>query len=376
MASPAVLPDTTLEDAPFDSAAWAKCKFKESHNIAQFRYASPDGGLACFQATLRGAGGSRSEALRIARLCYMRLEAGQCREQVLAYRDELYKQCTQLGTQPAQPREPAAAAAHGSQPTLNLDQARGFLRFLRIHWDDHARAAQQPGLPRFGLGEAARWAWLALSEQERERWQATAVEALAQSDREGTGRPRDTRGFGRSSAIAAPGTRASVAGRKRKRKLPQPKVPISRLHRLVLVSLPKKPPPSSPRPGRGQGPPAPELPQPPQRPLRKKGHSQGPLGRTQPQLPQKQGRGRGGRPPLQFRAELQSLSAAQLMTRAKYFGAGDAALKGCVEKADLLNLAVRLQTNAHRRDLKRKRKLKKGRLDDADLESLPGENLD
>ena len=54
----------------------------------------PHGGKAVhFQTTVKAAGGSWQNAERICQMCYAGFVAGKTKEEVLAYRDELYQQC-------------------------------------------------------------------------------------------------------------------------------------------------------------------------------------------------------------------------------------------------------------------------------------------
>jgi len=80
-----------LEDAAADSPAWQAVKFRPSANAARMLWPMPDGSTANFQTTFAKAGNSAEEALRIGRLCYVKLVAGISVEEVKSYREQLYK---------------------------------------------------------------------------------------------------------------------------------------------------------------------------------------------------------------------------------------------------------------------------------------------
>lgn len=86
------------DDVSDDSEAWQRCRvtLKHANPLVSFVFQAQGGPKVAFQTTVK-ASGSILNAERIARLCFARLEAGDAKEAVLAYRGELYRQGT--GTQ-------------------------------------------------------------------------------------------------------------------------------------------------------------------------------------------------------------------------------------------------------------------------------------
>eukprot|EP00428_Durinskia_dybowskii_P026596 CAMPEP_0170236252 /NCGR_PEP_ID=MMETSP0116_2-20130129/17871_1 /TAXON_ID=400756 /ORGANISM="Durinskia baltica, Strain CSIRO CS-38" /LENGTH=652 /DNA_ID=CAMNT_0010487045 /DNA_START=84 /DNA_END=2042 /DNA_ORIENTATION=+ len=80
------------EDAPEDSEAWEVCKTQLSHPspLVAFYVEGKDGKKFPFQTTM-GAAGGILEAERIARLCWLKFAKGWSKDQVIAFRNDLYK---------------------------------------------------------------------------------------------------------------------------------------------------------------------------------------------------------------------------------------------------------------------------------------------
>lgn len=79
-------------DVPKDSEAWALCRVQVSHTnpVVGFHVELKNGSKIPFQTTAQ-ASGSILEAERIARLCWCKLKAGAKKDDVLEYRNQLYK---------------------------------------------------------------------------------------------------------------------------------------------------------------------------------------------------------------------------------------------------------------------------------------------
>jgi len=80
------------EDAPTDSMAHKAVKFVSSKHAYCFEM-TRDGKREFMQATVKAANSCAEDAARIARLCYLRLEAGDAKDAVVRYRNSLYCQC-------------------------------------------------------------------------------------------------------------------------------------------------------------------------------------------------------------------------------------------------------------------------------------------
>lgn len=80
------------EDVPENSPAWGECKIQLSHvsPVCAFQIEAKGGKSFPFQTTVQAAG-SHLECERIARLCYVKLKKGASKEDVLSYRNRLYK---------------------------------------------------------------------------------------------------------------------------------------------------------------------------------------------------------------------------------------------------------------------------------------------
>jgi len=106
-----------LEDAPEGHEAHSKVKHQRKGNegVAHFHYDTADGKVP-FQTTAGACGGSRAEAQRIARLCYMKFQEGLSKQDVLRYRNRLYEQCLKraaVGEKPASVEDaPEGHTAH------------------------------------------------------------------------------------------------------------------------------------------------------------------------------------------------------------------------------------------------------------------------
>merc|ERR1740129_1167344 len=80
------------EDAPPESLAHAKCHYKGSQNLVMFEHVFKHGEpKARLQVTVNAVGGDIEEAYRICLLCFVKFEAGATKDEVLQYRDRLYK---------------------------------------------------------------------------------------------------------------------------------------------------------------------------------------------------------------------------------------------------------------------------------------------
>lgn len=80
------------EDVADDSPAWLECRTQLSHSspVVAFQMEGKDGKKFPFQTTELAAG-SKLESERIARLCWVRLKKGAKKEDVINYRNSLYK---------------------------------------------------------------------------------------------------------------------------------------------------------------------------------------------------------------------------------------------------------------------------------------------
>mmetsp|Transcript_69971 Transcript_69971/g.216339 ORF Transcript_69971/g.216339 Transcript_69971/m.216339 type:complete len:167 (-) Transcript_69971:135-635(-) len=80
--------EVASEDAPPGHPAYSRVRFCEhaQGHLYHFKY-----GEDHFQVTLGRACNSAKHAARIARLCYVRFEAGSSKEDVKAYRDQLLR---------------------------------------------------------------------------------------------------------------------------------------------------------------------------------------------------------------------------------------------------------------------------------------------
>mmetsp|Transcript_57663 Transcript_57663/g.134309 ORF Transcript_57663/g.134309 Transcript_57663/m.134309 type:complete len:706 (-) Transcript_57663:63-2180(-) len=88
------------EDAPLSSAAHEKVKYKRQSNgsdVCFFEIITANGSKERLQTTLRACGGSQEEAMRIARLCYVKFEGGASRAEVEQYRNDLYAKFAAAG---------------------------------------------------------------------------------------------------------------------------------------------------------------------------------------------------------------------------------------------------------------------------------------
>merc|ERR1712048_1535075 len=122
------------EDVPDDSPAWVSVKGSALNPSApvQFSVKGKDGQKVQFLTTVPAAGGSTLEAERIARLCWMKLKTGSKKEDVLEYRNMLYKKRTAQGAaggldsflakRPRTSTEPASSLSPAGQSTLDKQQ--------------------------------------------------------------------------------------------------------------------------------------------------------------------------------------------------------------------------------------------------------------
>ncbi|CAK0822706.1 unnamed protein product, partial [Prorocentrum cordatum] len=80
------------EDAPAGHAAWGKVLYEPSRATVRLYLKSLGlpGGVERYTTTAKACGGSAEEALRVARLCWVRFSEGATREEVNAYRQRLY----------------------------------------------------------------------------------------------------------------------------------------------------------------------------------------------------------------------------------------------------------------------------------------------
>ncbi len=108
-----------FEDAPADSDAWRMVKHDRIKGSCHMYYTSPDGKTQRFQTTTRAVNEDVDEAMRIARLCYVKLEAGASIQEVKEFRYMLYdrargeeKQASGKGKR-KKAADPAADASEG-----------------------------------------------------------------------------------------------------------------------------------------------------------------------------------------------------------------------------------------------------------------------
>uniref|UniRef100_A0A7S4V8Y1 Uncharacterized protein n=1 Tax=Alexandrium monilatum TaxID=311494 RepID=A0A7S4V8Y1_9DINO len=78
------------EDAPPDSEAHGKVRWKKSTSCVCFKFKHADGSCDHFQATIKASGGDLETAMRITRLCYVKFEQGVSRQDIETYRTGLY----------------------------------------------------------------------------------------------------------------------------------------------------------------------------------------------------------------------------------------------------------------------------------------------
>jgi len=81
------------EDVRDDSEAWAECKIQLPHSspLVKFTMETKGGQKTPFQTTQAACGGSILEAERIARLCWVKMSKGMKKDDVLEYRNSIYK---------------------------------------------------------------------------------------------------------------------------------------------------------------------------------------------------------------------------------------------------------------------------------------------
>mmetsp|Transcript_97548 Transcript_97548/g.176230 ORF Transcript_97548/g.176230 Transcript_97548/m.176230 type:complete len:667 (+) Transcript_97548:47-2047(+) len=89
------------EDVPADSEAWHACRISLTHSspLVSWQYEDKAGKKLPFQTTKAAAGGCL-QAERVARLCWVKLQAGGTKEAVQEYRNKLYKQLQPNGPKP------------------------------------------------------------------------------------------------------------------------------------------------------------------------------------------------------------------------------------------------------------------------------------
>lgn len=93
-----------MEDAPQGHLAWARVRSKDWKNETFiFIFQGADGQKIEFRTTLHASGGNIDEALRIARLCYVKFEEGCSKDDVVKFRDALYRQVTGRANSLAEP---------------------------------------------------------------------------------------------------------------------------------------------------------------------------------------------------------------------------------------------------------------------------------
>lgn len=83
------------DDVRDNSAAWHHCAITLTHSspLVSFEYEGKGGKKISFQTTQGAAGGNILQAERIARLCWEKFEKGMKKDDVLDYRNNLYKKC-------------------------------------------------------------------------------------------------------------------------------------------------------------------------------------------------------------------------------------------------------------------------------------------
>lgn len=79
-----------ITDAPEGHVAFKKARYCAHNQCVVFQF-PVDGKKVHFQTTVKACGDCRETAERIARLCYLKFETGTPKEEVIQYRDELYK---------------------------------------------------------------------------------------------------------------------------------------------------------------------------------------------------------------------------------------------------------------------------------------------
>jgi hypothetical protein len=108
------------EDVPDDCDAWDICRATVSRqdHLVSFHYQLGDGTKVAFQTTAGAVNGSTLQAERIARLCWNKFQTGATKEEVLEYRDELYKEYKGVAGvgEPASKKRKQEAAASNPEP--------------------------------------------------------------------------------------------------------------------------------------------------------------------------------------------------------------------------------------------------------------------
>merc|ERR1711920_639804 len=96
-------------DAPESSDAWNQCRACTGHTnpLVSFSVTAAGGKKIPFQTTQQAAGGNLLDAERVARLCWMKFEAGWTKDQVIQYRNKLYKDLASAGKHPSKRRRVA-----------------------------------------------------------------------------------------------------------------------------------------------------------------------------------------------------------------------------------------------------------------------------
>lgn len=81
-------------DVAPESEAWRACRVGIAHScpVVAFHFEDKHGSKQAFQTTAAAAGDSMLDAERIARVCWEKLKAGMTKEDVISYRNQLYKE--------------------------------------------------------------------------------------------------------------------------------------------------------------------------------------------------------------------------------------------------------------------------------------------
>lgn len=119
-------------DAPLGHISFTKVKFNASHSspYARFTIAHPNGSNVPFQVTMVKTGSKMEECMRLARICYLHLEQGKSKEEVLAIRNNAYEEYAKDSqTKRAEPR--AASTDKAQKP--DDDKSNGVAQTVVHH---------------------------------------------------------------------------------------------------------------------------------------------------------------------------------------------------------------------------------------------------
>jgi hypothetical protein len=114
------------EDVPDDCEAWDICRatISRQDHLVSFHYELSDGTKIAFQTTAGAVHGSTLQAERIARLCWKKFQSGASKDDVLQYRDKLYKAYKGVASVGAPASKKRTEAAGAGNPVPKRPRAR------------------------------------------------------------------------------------------------------------------------------------------------------------------------------------------------------------------------------------------------------------